>query len=182
MSNQLKDAGALRASLEAVHACPAKSATNWYADLEAFLSEVQEAESSKLSDKSFFRRLWDDNPVSAVGNGTVKISPALENEAFVECFAGRASAALPADPLEAEATHVEIADHAHMVRRTSMGSLSMACSLISSEPLCLIQRGVRLGHQFSDAHARAARRSGQPHANGHYSAAARGMRNGQCFD
>lgn len=103
MPNQLEDAVALRASLDAVLAGPAKSAVRWYTDLGAFLTDVQGADREKLRDRTFLRRLWDDNPVSAVGNGTVKIAPALENDEFVDWFAERASAALPHDPLDAEA-------------------------------------------------------------------------------
>ncbi|WP_153135345.1 McrB family protein [Paraburkholderia agricolaris] len=105
MPNLLADTGALRASLETVLAGPAKTpGTNkWYAELKSFLTETRGADEQKLRDRSFLRRLWDENPVSAVGNGRVKIAPALESDEFVDWFAQNASIALPADPLQAEA-------------------------------------------------------------------------------
>ena len=104
MSNELEETGALLANLNAVLASSAKSASagRWYEELEAFLADIKCTDTSKLKDRTFLRRLWDDNPVSAVGNGTVKMTPALENDEFVEWFAERASSPLPLDPLEAE--------------------------------------------------------------------------------
>ncbi len=82
MPNQLEETGALRANLEAVQAGPAKSptATGWYSRLNSFLTEVRSAVPTKLKDREFLRRLWDDNPVAAIGNGTVRIVPALDSD------------------------------------------------------------------------------------------------------
>lgn len=106
MPNQLEENSVLRANLEAVQAGPAKSpmAAGWYSRLNTFLTEVRSAVPTKLKDRDFLRRLWDDNPVAAIGNGTVKIGPALDSDEFVDWFAQHAAIALPKDPIEAEAT------------------------------------------------------------------------------
>lgn len=105
MDIQLKETDALRKQLEATAAGPAKSANAqaWYSDLAAFLTEVRSAIPAKLTDRAFLNWLWDNNTVASIGNGTVKISPALANNEFVAWFAQQAAFDLPADAIEAEA-------------------------------------------------------------------------------
>lgn len=104
MPNQLEDAAALRANLDAILAGPAKSATAvmWDAELSAFLADVKAAVPSRIKDPAFLTRLWDDNPVSAVGNGTVKVAPALADTKFVDRLAEVATMSLPASGIDAE--------------------------------------------------------------------------------
>ena len=104
MEIQLKETDGLRKNLEAALAGSAKStnAEGWYTRLDAFLTEVQAAIPSKLKDRAFLARLWDSNPVAAIGNGTVKIGPALESDEFVEWFAQQAALDMPVDAIEAE--------------------------------------------------------------------------------
>ncbi|RDK09137.1 restriction endonuclease [Cupriavidus lacunae] len=104
----------LRANLDAVLAGPAKSATatNWYSRLDTFLRQTQAAVPEKLRDRVFLSRLWDDNPVSAVGNGTIRMAPALDNDEFVDWFAGRVSSPLPNDLADAEACLTVLYDEA----------------------------------------------------------------------
>ncbi len=104
MENRLEDPSALRANLEAVQTGPANApnALDWYHRLSTFLAEIRSGVPAELSNPEFLAKLWDDNPVSAVGNGTVKIGPALTNDEFVAWFAREAGQALPADPAAAE--------------------------------------------------------------------------------
>lgn len=112
MPNKLEDTDSLRANLEAVLAGPANSAfaIGWYSRLASFLTEVRAAVPTKLTDRAFLSRLWDDNPVSAIGNGTVKIGPALDSDEFIDWFTQHASITLPADPVQAEASLTSLYD------------------------------------------------------------------------
>lgn len=105
MKNQLEDAGTLRANVDAVLAGSAKApgALKWFERLDAFFRRVQEATPADLRNQPLLEDIWDDNPVAAVGNGTVKMSPALEDEEFVSWFSQLATRQLPEDAAQAEA-------------------------------------------------------------------------------
>jgi 5-methylcytosine-specific restriction protein B len=92
MTNTMSDAAGLQAALNRVLSEIPKSegVLKWFASLEKFIAEVAAAGKSKLTDQAFLRRLWDSNPVTATGSGTVRISPALENPDFVQWFADEA--------------------------------------------------------------------------------------------
>ena len=104
MKNQLEDPAALRANLDAVLAGPAKApgALRWMQELEAFIGEVHNATPADLRNRPLLERIWDDNPVAAVGNGTVKMAPALDDEEFVSWFSQLAVLKLPEDASKAE--------------------------------------------------------------------------------
>lgn len=102
MQGKFVDDDVLRKNLDAVIAGPASQDKAWYNSLEAHLSKTQGADENKLRDPEFLKLLFDDNAVSAVGNGTVKIAPALSNPEFVDWFAKQASLPLPETPLEVE--------------------------------------------------------------------------------
>lgn len=105
MKNQLEDMAALRAALEAVLAGPAKTpdALKWLERLDSFIKRTEEATPANLRSRTFLETFWDDNPVAAVGNGTVKVSPALENDDFVSWFSQLAIQKLPGEPFGDEA-------------------------------------------------------------------------------
>ena len=112
MVKLLEDDGALKAQLDQVVAGPAATpgARAWYSTLADFLEVVRVALPDGLLDREFLNRLWDDNPVSAVGNGTVKVGPALDNPEFVSWFAGEIAKPLPDDRAGAEARLIELYD------------------------------------------------------------------------
>lgn len=104
MPNRLEEVEVLRANLDAVLAGPAIStgATNWYTRLASFLAEAKDAVPSKLKERRYLIRLWDENPVAAIGNGTVKISPALDDVEFVDWFAEKILTLVQEDRGDAE--------------------------------------------------------------------------------
>lgn len=80
-----------------------KGTQAWMVDLELFLQEVATAIPERLSDADFLLRLWNDNPVTSTGSGSVRIEPALQDPAFIDWFCSQMAQALPEDPLLAEA-------------------------------------------------------------------------------
>lgn len=104
VKNQLEESAALRSNLDAVLNGPAKAPAElkWLHELEAFISMVRNATPADLRHRPTLERIWDDNPVSAVGNGTVKMAPALENDEFVSWFAQLATTKLSEDNAKAE--------------------------------------------------------------------------------
>lgn len=80
-----------------------KGTQAWMVDLELFLPEVAAAIPERLSNADFLLRLWNDNPVTSTGSGSVRIEPALQDPAFVDWFCSQMTQALPQDPLLAEA-------------------------------------------------------------------------------
>lgn len=103
--NQLEDSATLRANLDAVLAGPANApgAVKWLQELQAFIELVRNATSGDLRNRPLLERIWDDNPVAAVGNGTVKMAPALSNDEFVSWFSQLATLQIPEDASKAEA-------------------------------------------------------------------------------
>lgn len=100
MAGSLESIGALKGALEAVIAGSVSSsgATAWHQKLDAFLSEVHErVATGTLNDRDFLQRLWDIDAISATGNGTVKIAPALDDPEFKNWFVAQAMEPLPTD-------------------------------------------------------------------------------------
>lgn len=105
MNGKLEADAALKAEVDAALAASTMATwtQRWYADLSAFIVGVREGIPGKLHDADFLKRLWDDNPVAATGMGSVKMAPALADDAFREWFAAEISRPLPVDLAEAEA-------------------------------------------------------------------------------
>lgn len=104
MAGKLESNGALKGAVDAVLAGSAASsgAQAWYKKLDAFLQAVEAGVPSALQDRVFLQRLWDEENVSATGNGTVKIAPALDDADFKAWFAAQVSQPLPDDGQAAE--------------------------------------------------------------------------------
>jgi 5-methylcytosine-specific restriction protein B len=109
---RLESDSALKAQLDAAlaDALTSEVVQDWHGRLAAFFLEVKAAVPSSMRDVAFLRKLWDDNPVSATGMGSVKMSPALENAAFVEWFATAIAQPLPHDDGLAEAHLISLYD------------------------------------------------------------------------
>lgn len=104
MNGKLEGDAALKAQLNAALAGAAvsKGAQDWYTKLAAFVGEVKTGIPGKLQEADFLKKLWDENPVSATGMGSVKMAPALADTTFLNWFAGEVTKPLPADPVAAE--------------------------------------------------------------------------------
>lgn len=112
MSGKLESESALKSALHTAMASSAasKNAQGWFARLGAFIAEVHAGIPSKLEEQQFLLRLWDDNPVSATGNGTVKMAPALSDAAFRKWFSQQVTVPLPDDDIAAEAALIKFYD------------------------------------------------------------------------
>ena len=93
MAGKLESNGALKGAVDAVLAGSAASsgAQAWYKKFDAFLQAVEAGVPNALQDRAFLQRLWDEENVSATGNGTVKIAPALDDAGFRAWFAAQAT-------------------------------------------------------------------------------------------
>lgn len=60
---------------------------DWIAKLTEFLEYVGGADMAIRSSRAFHERIWEDNPVSAIGMGTVNIAGALDDSEFRKWFA-----------------------------------------------------------------------------------------------
>ena len=67
-----------------------------------FLDEVQKADINTRSSKDFHQLIWEDNPVSNVGMGTVNISAAVDDEGFRRWVAEESLKPLPENREELE--------------------------------------------------------------------------------
>ncbi|WGL16277.1 hypothetical protein PVT68_16100 [Microbulbifer bruguierae] len=68
---------------------PFKRSPDWLRSLEHSIAYVQEADEAERSSEAFHQHIWEENPVSDVGMGTVNVRGAIENESFRRWFASR---------------------------------------------------------------------------------------------
>jgi 5-methylcytosine-specific restriction enzyme B len=73
-----------------------KNSREWGDHLTAFLDNVKDADRETRSSKTFQEKLWNDNPVSAVGQGDISVAEAIADDEFRHWLADRSLAALPA--------------------------------------------------------------------------------------
>lgn len=66
---------------------PQQSNPGWVESLAEFIAYVREADLEIRSSKEFHEKIWEDNPVSNVGMGTVNISAAIDDKGFRQWFA-----------------------------------------------------------------------------------------------
>jgi 5-methylcytosine-specific restriction enzyme B len=98
----------LRAALadaEAADAAEAASRT-WHRDVAALLEAIAGLDRAGRASLDFQQRLWDDNPISATGQGTIDVGAVLADPEFRDWLAGASLAALPDDPA-ARLKHLE---------------------------------------------------------------------------
>ena len=69
--------------------------SSWAHALHDFLRYVEDADLETRSSLEFHQRIWDDNPVSAIGMGTVPVKFAIEDPVFRAWVAKQSLAALP---------------------------------------------------------------------------------------
>jgi len=93
MSLDLTQDEPLKQALQAID--PRKLNPKWLDALEHFLPYVQNADRTTRSSREFHQKIWEDNPVSGVGMGTVDISAALGDTDFREWLAQASLEPLP---------------------------------------------------------------------------------------
>src|SRR5438552_16562985 len=59
-----------------------ESAKNWTKELADFLGWAASADESTRASLNFQKRLWDENPVSSVGQGNIAVAKALADGDF----------------------------------------------------------------------------------------------------
>jgi 5-methylcytosine-specific restriction enzyme B len=72
-----------------------KEVRNWTSKLAAFLADVKVAPEAQRATLQFQARLWDENPVSNVGQGNIDVSAVLADEGFRSWLAHASVQALP---------------------------------------------------------------------------------------
>ena len=82
----------------------------WWTDLTSFFEMITGASQTERASLEFQKKLWDDNPVSAVGQGFISVDKAIEEEEVRNWIASRSLERLPGDPEEATAWLVKLAD------------------------------------------------------------------------
>ncbi|ANG64884.1 hypothetical protein A8C75_21970 [Marinobacterium aestuarii] len=92
----------LKQALQAIE--PRKKNPKWLAALDEFLPYVQQADLATRSSREFHQKLWEDNPVSGVGMGTVDITSALDDAGFRQWLAEASLAPLP-ETVEERVSH-----------------------------------------------------------------------------
>ena len=70
----------------------------WGDDLRGFLAEVKAADLKRRASAEFQRRIWEENPVSSTGMGTVSVDAALADPKFRNWLAERSITSLPDAP------------------------------------------------------------------------------------
>jgi MoxR-like ATPase len=86
------------------------SYAEWWTKLTTFLQMMEQANESDRARLEFQQRIWDENPVSAVGQGFISVDKALEDEEFRKWIAAKSLEPLPEEPDEASARLAEFAD------------------------------------------------------------------------
>ncbi len=94
----LKSDAGLKSACQEAEASHAKP--EWRARLKRFLEEVRSASLEERASEAFQRRLWEENPVSGAGMGTVNVERAIADEGFRRWLAEESLRRLPDDPGE----------------------------------------------------------------------------------
>lgn len=112
MGVKLDSDEALKKALDAVLASSAasKGAQDWYTRVAAFLAQISAGVPDSLQDIAFLQQLWDDESISATGNGTVKMAPALADADFRNWFAEQLTKPLPEAAVAAETQLTQLYD------------------------------------------------------------------------
>jgi MoxR-like ATPase len=96
----LRDEAPLRAALAFIDSetAPAEHwVHSWRAEIVKFLKWIAGASPDERASREFQKKLWDDNPITGVGMGTVKVDVVLDDPVFRSWMAGLAGEQLPSD-------------------------------------------------------------------------------------
>ena len=87
----------------------------WWTNLTSFFEMIAHASETERASSEFQRKLWDDNPVSAVGQGFISVDKAIEQQEIRNWIASKSLEKLPENPEEVTTWLAELADQ--MVER-----------------------------------------------------------------
>jgi 5-methylcytosine-specific restriction enzyme B len=87
----------IRAATAHLKTHPPARQEEWNAELREFLADVSKADRTKRASLEFQRRLWENNPVSSVGMGSVPVNEIVEKPAFREWLADISLSKLPVE-------------------------------------------------------------------------------------
>jgi AAA domain (dynein-related subfamily)/EVE domain len=87
----------------------------WWTNLTAFLEIIANASETERASLEFQRKLWEENPVSAVGQGFISVDKAIAEQEVRNWIASKSLEKLPENAGEATASLAELADQ--MVER-----------------------------------------------------------------
>src|SRR5689334_3119905 len=68
---------------------------NWTTKLAAFLADIRSAPQAERATLPFQTRLWDENPVSNVGQGNIDVSSVLADQEFRSWLAAASTQSVP---------------------------------------------------------------------------------------
>lgn len=100
MTHDLTTDAGLRAALADAETADAAEAASrsWHRDVAALLEAIAGLDRAGRASLDFQQRLWDDNPISATGQGTIDVGAVLADPAFRNWLADASLAPLPHDP------------------------------------------------------------------------------------
>lgn len=84
---------------------PADERLDWVNNIAEMIDYVAKADMTQRKSLAFHEKIWEENPVSAIGMGTVDVRPAIEDPEFRAWFAEELNRPLP-DNKEARASHL----------------------------------------------------------------------------
>lgn len=87
----------------------------WWTNLTSFFGMIEHTSETERESLEFQQKLWDDNPVSAVGQGFISVDKAIAQQEFRSWIASKSQEKLPENPEEATARLAGLADQ--MVER-----------------------------------------------------------------
>ena len=87
----------------------------WWTNLTSFFEMIAHASETERESLEFQQKLWDDNPVSAVGQGFISVDKAIEQQEVRNWIASKSLERLPENPEEATSWLADLADQ--MVER-----------------------------------------------------------------
>src|SRR5688572_21042319 len=96
--HDLRTDEALRAAIESVGS-PREwkdNATEWMRRLAETIQWVRDADERERSTRAFQQRLWELNHVAAIGQGSISVEEAIDDEGFRQWLATRSLQPLPA--------------------------------------------------------------------------------------
>jgi 5-methylcytosine-specific restriction enzyme B len=96
-SIDLRDAVALKTLCEQVERSVVGNTgvQKWREELVTFLDWIHHTPPEGRAERTFQKRLWDDNPIASVGMGTVNVEPVLDDAAFRRWIADLAAEQMP---------------------------------------------------------------------------------------
>ena len=70
----------------------------WWTNLTSFFEMIAHASETERESLEFQQKLWDDNPVSAVGQGFISVDKAIEQQEVRNWIASKSLERLPENP------------------------------------------------------------------------------------